>query len=174
MPCRRRAAGGGAIFIGDPSLESTIQPQTRLPTLAADSSSPVMTASTPGIAIAAAAVNSLDPGVGVWGADDVGLGLSGPVKISNVAALAGNKSLILGAAHGGANLSHAHGSPPSIRFEPKFAIFETLPLLAMSLWNRLEQLPRLFEYWRVQAFSEPVVDRRYQISGFCDFALVPP
>ena len=42
------------------------------------------------------------------------------------------------------------------------------------LFGELEQLPRLFEYWRVQAFSEPVVDRRYQISGFCDFALVPP
>jgi hypothetical protein len=44
--------GWGAIFIGEPSLEKTIQPQTRFPTLAADSSSPLITASTPGIVIA--------------------------------------------------------------------------------------------------------------------------
>ena len=39
--------------MGVPSLEWIIQPQMRLPILSADSSAPVSTASTPGIAAAA-------------------------------------------------------------------------------------------------------------------------
>src|SRR6476659_684376 len=66
----------------------------------------------------AGGVDTLYLCVCVRGADDVGVGLTGPIQIGDVAAAAGDKSLILNTTNGSANLSRAHCSPPSIRTGP--------------------------------------------------------
>ena len=109
-PCRAASAGCGAIFIGEPSLEWIIQPQMRLPILSAASSAPVSTASTPGIAAAAAVSILLDPGMGVRRAHEHGVGLARPADVVGVVALAGDEAQVFLAAHRRADSGRAHGA----------------------------------------------------------------
>ena len=81
--------------MGEPSFDFTSQPQMLLPSPSALTSSPVSTASTPGIASADGLVDAADAGVGVRAADEVGVGLAGLADVVGVAPLAGDEALVL-------------------------------------------------------------------------------
>jgi hypothetical protein len=77
-----------------------IQPQISPPILSAARSSPVKTASTPGMASAALGVDRLDGGVRVRRAHEIGVGLARTVDVVGVAALAGDEANIFLATDG--------------------------------------------------------------------------
>ena len=104
------SAGCGAIFIGEPSLEWIIQPQMRLPILSAASSRAGEHREHARHAGRGLGVDRFDRGVGVRRADEIGIGLAGPVDVVGVVALAGDEAAIFLAAHRGADTGRAHGS----------------------------------------------------------------
>ena len=108
-PCSAASAGCGAIFIGEPSLEWIIQPQIRLPILSLASSAPVSTATTPGMALAAAVSMLLILAWACGERTNTARVSPGRVDVVGVLALAGDEADVFLAAHRRADSGRAHG-----------------------------------------------------------------
>ena len=68
------------------------------------------TATTPGMPEAVLASIDLIVACGVRRADEIGVGLAGPVDVVGVMAFAGDEAVVFLAAHRGADPGRAHGS----------------------------------------------------------------
>ena len=101
-------AGQAPIFIGAPSLEWIIQPQIRLPILSSTSLLAGEHGNHARHLHRLGGVDAPDPGVGVRAAHERGIGHAVQADIVDVAALAGDETLVFLAHHPCANAFNAH------------------------------------------------------------------
>ena len=102
-------AGQAPIFIGVPSLDVIAQPQIRLPTLSSTICLPVSTPTTPGIFIAAEMSMLL---ILAWACGlrtKCAWVMPTQLDVVDVAAVAGDETLVFLAHHAGANAFNTHG-----------------------------------------------------------------